>query len=739
MFNPRPGQIEIAKYSGGMMGVSAVPGSGKTHTLSYLAAKLVADEKLAEDQEILIVTLVNSAVDNFASRIALFLKEMGLIPGVGYRVRTLHGLAYDIVREHPDFVGLDNHFTITDERTSMEILNSSVRSWIHANPEFLEGFTHENTTPAKHRRNWQELIQTTSTSFIKQAKDYQISPEFLKIHFKDELEDFPLLKLGYEIYSNYQRALTLRGSVDFEDLIRFAYRILKDNPDYLERIQHRWPVILEDEAQDSSMIQEKLLSMICREEGNWVRVGDPNQAIFETFTTADPELLRDFISEPHVIRCDLKHSGRSTQSIMDLANYLISWSLDHHPVPEIRGTLDKPFIHPTLKNDLQQNPKDDSDQIFLWDKANSPENEVEVVANSIKNWLENNIESTAAVLVPRNQRGAELAELLEKIGVPYIEHLKSTQSTRDTARILGDILHFLVDPISQANLAGAIKAILKGQKIYEECKDEIGQIIHFIKKNLKPEELVSNESCLQSYLNDFDTGSECYLSFIKALDLIKRWQYTALLPIDQIIMTISMELFYEPAELALAHKLAVVLKSTSSLNPHSELPDFRSELDMIAKNRFRLYGFSDDDLGFNPDDHKGEVVISTIHKAKGLEWDRVYIMSVNNYDFPSGQDYDSYISEKWFIRDELNLEAELIAQLEALIKNDRILLNSKEGTASKNARIEYCAERLRLLYVGITRARKELVITWNTGRRDDRTEAVPLQALRRWWEETHAP
>ena len=200
-----------------------------------------------------------------------------------------------------------------------------------------------------------------------------------------------------------------------------------------------------------------------------------------------------------------------------------------------------------------------------------------------------------------------------------------------------------------------------------------------------------------------------------------------------------MELFYEPAELALAHKLAVVLKSTSSLNPHSELPDFRSELDMIAKNRFRLYGFSDDDLGFNPDDHKGEVVISTIHKAKGLEWDRVYIMSVNNYDFPSGQDYDSYISEKWFIRDELNLEAELITQLEALIKNDRILLNSKEGTASKNARIEYCAERLRLLYVGITRARKELVITWNTGRRNDRTEAVPLQALRRWWEETHAP
>ncbi len=59
----------------------------------------MAGGELEEDQEVLVVTLVNSAVDNFAKRVAAFVRERGLLPNLGYRVRTLHGLAHDIVRE----------------------------------------------------------------------------------------------------------------------------------------------------------------------------------------------------------------------------------------------------------------------------------------------------------------------------------------------------------------------------------------------------------------------------------------------------------------------------------------------------------------------------------------------------------------------------------------------------------------------------------------------------------------
>jgi DNA helicase-2/ATP-dependent DNA helicase PcrA len=155
---------------------------------------------------------------------------------------------------------------------------------------------------------------------------------------------------------------------------------------------------------------------------------------------------------------------------------------------------------------------------------------------------------------------------------------------------------------------------------------------------------------------------------------------------------------------------------------------------VIANNERRFLGFSDDDIGFDPQKHKGQVVIATIHKAKGLEWDRVYLMSVNNYDFPSGQTGDLYISEPWFLRDHLNLEAETMEQLQIMLSSGEYDWY-EEGQASSQARLDYVSERLRLLYVGITRAKRELILTRNTGRDGGLLPAVPFQALLDYWEE----
>ena len=124
-----------------------------------------------------------------------------------------------------------------------------------------------------------------------------------------------------------------------------------------------------------------------------------------------------------------------------------------------------------------------------------------------------------------------------------------------------------------------------------------------------------------------------------------------------------------------------------------------------------------------------------MHKAKGLEWDRVYLVGVNNYNFPSAEPHDYYRGESWFVRDQLNLEAEAIAQLEQL-HQDR-LDDFIWGVATEKARIDYAAERLRLLYVGITRAKKELIITWNSGHAafKTKTAAVPFIALHTHWEQ----
>jgi DNA helicase-2/ATP-dependent DNA helicase PcrA len=108
-------------------------------------------------------------------------------------------------------------------------------------------------------------------------------------------------------------------------------------------------------------------------------------------------------------------------------------------------------------------------------------------------------------------------------------------------------------------------------------------------------------------------------------------------------------------------------------------------------------------------------------------------MSVNDYNFPSAQPQDQFISEPWYVRDRLNLEAEVLAQLQTLHEDPTLFLYD-EGSATVEARYDYAAERLRLLYVGITRARSALSMTWNTGRRGNAQPAVPFIALQTWWE-----
>ncbi len=359
----RPAQKGILAYQSGFMGVSAVPGSGKTFTLALLAAKIVASGELDEDQEVLIVTLVNSAVDNFYRRINQFIQRQGLLPFTGYRVRTLHGLANDIVRERPGLIQLDDQFQIIDEREAELIRTEASLSWLRNHPDqlidYLNSETNEQTLEKIRREKLLTLVDDIARAVIRTAKDRKLSPEAILLQLDQFPFPLPLAQMGAEIYSDYQRGLEYRGAVDFDDLIRFASKALSMDPELLKRMQHRWPFIMEDEAQDSSRLQEDILASLAGKTGNWVRVGDPNQAIFETFTTASPDHLVRFLHRPEVTAKPLPNSGRSTSSIIELANYLVTWTKTSHPVPELRkALLSPPLIEPAPRGDPQPNPAD---------------------------------------------------------------------------------------------------------------------------------------------------------------------------------------------------------------------------------------------------------------------------------------------------------------------------------------------------------------------------------------------
>jgi DNA helicase-2/ATP-dependent DNA helicase PcrA len=748
-FKPRPKQAAVLAYSGGKMGVSAVPGSGKTQTLCALAAALVARGGLAGDQEVLIVTLVNSAVDNFARRVAELVEAMGLLPHVGYRVRTLHGLAHDIVRERPALVNLANDFQIVDEREAQFIRQEVAETWAGAVPDVADAYLAADLDDRKRdwvrREHWPRLVSDIGAAFIRQAKDLRTTPSQLRENLDALPEPLPLLEMGWAIYESYQRSLAYRGAVDYDDLIRLALLVLRSDADYLARLRFRWPYILEDEAQDSSALQEQILRLLAGAEraqeqapGNWVRVGDPNQAIYETFTTASPHFLREFLVEQGVEARELPNSGRSTQSIMNLANDLVDWTRSQHPVAALRDALTLPLIEPTPPGDPQPNPPDDPGGIQLVDRRLTPEEELGFVVDSLARWLPEHPDSTVAVLVPRNDRGEHVVGALRGLSIEVIELLRSTGATRATAGALGNILAWLAEPDSPARLERAYRVWRREDREDPEAKARVELAARTLKRCRRVEEYVwprfepDSLACLE--LPGTDNGIEEQLRAFRVL--AQRWQAAAILPVDQLILTVAQDLFDKPADLALAHKLAGLLAQAGEAHPHWRLPELTQELAVIARNERKFLGLSQDDTGFDPDAHRGKVVVATVHKAKGLEWDRVHLMSVNSYDYPSAMPGDTFISERWFIRDSLNLEAEALAQLRAIFSEDILAPYAAAGQATAQARIDYAAERLRLLYVGITRAKRELIVTWNTGRHPggELRPAVAFQALRTWWE-----
>jgi DNA helicase-2/ATP-dependent DNA helicase PcrA len=518
--------------------------------------------------------------------------------------------------------------------------------------------------------------------------------------------------------------------VDFNDLIYLAWKCLNSDPDLVRQLAHRWPYILEDEAQDSSKQQQAILQILAEQTGNWVRVGDTNQAIYQSFTTADPRLLKEYLAREDVLPLDLPESGRSCQKIFDLANRLNAWVQTCHPNEAVRDSLTKPLIVPTQPGDPQQNPPCQADSLEFITQPLSSDEELGFIVKQTRAWLKDHPQDTIAVLALVNARVNKVAEILKANKIDYVDILmKVPRETRETIGTVVNLLKVIFYPL---DLKVANKAL---QVFYRHFRDNaaLSQAVtdasgwfqslqkledFFYPVDLDPlEELAFDDPNTASLLADFRAA-------------VLRWHQAACLPFDQLMLVISQDLPLEPFEMATVHKASSFIKTQIDNHPEWAPPEFITALSDIAKNERNFFSASETQDAFNPELYKGKVVLCTCHKAKGLEWDKVFLTSVNNYDYPSGAEKDTYISEKWFILDRRNLQAEILKELDLLTASNPISV-AHPGIGRLDARNELIRDRLRLLYVGITRAKSSLTISYNTG--NNLTPAVALKAL--WQEE----
>lgn len=702
-FQPREGQRQILEYQGGKMGVSAVPGSGKTATIVALATRLIAEGRTGGGQ-VLIVTYQNAAVDNIRSRIRQRLQEMDLLQ-VGYDVRTLHSLSYGIVQANSGLAGTTAEFAVLDERSSGDLLDKAVRIWNSQNKGVWGRLGPGDYVDERWEQEWRDIARKVSRTVITTAKNRRLRAEDLLARIGDgggeELNKF--LRIGAEIYQLYQQQIETIGGLDFDDLVWMAVELLQQYPDLCARYRQRWPLVLEDEAQDSVPLQEDLIALLAGPEGNWIRVGDPNQAIMSTFTAADPRYLRRFLERDDVVAQEMAISGRCAPLIIDLANFLVEWVSVEHPLEEVRErAFRQQLIQPTERDDPQQNPHDEDSAVGFREYNNRPE-EYASIARRAKAFIAKHPDLTVAVLVSTNRIGYEMAEHLREAGADFDEVLQSPRSARQVSEALCQVVQFLAEPLGRNHLEKAYRALVGFWPGPIGSGDEEA-VATLLRSCYRPEALLypAVGAKMEEALPPVDKIEPQDLEAIAHLcSYLRRWLRAVPLPVDQLLMTVAQDLLQE-GDLARAHKLATYLRTRADQNMDWRLPELARELSLAVQGKAGVLAEEEDIFAPRP----GRISLTTMHKAKGMEWDLVYVMGVDGDWFP--HDLEArFLGEYEFLGGDPCEDARAgLLELTGEIGSARL-------SATDLAHVEVIAERLRLLYVAITRARRYLAISWS--------------------------
>jgi len=727
----RPAQEKILEYMGGRVAVNAVPGSGKTFTLSLLAGELLAQGLIdtGSGQQVLIVTYLNASVDAFRAGIRQRLHVLNL-DELGFDVRTLHSLSLEIIRQaNSGLTNPEEELVVADESLTERILFQAIDGWSGVNPDLMGSFVPGNSPQMRVR--WREMAAKMARDFIRTAKNRRFSPH----QIRDELtqlnaqqhgaawteipkndSDISLMWMLADIYQRYQTILERLHAIDFDDIIWHAVDLLESRNDLANFFCERWPYVLEDEAQDSVPLQEQLLNALTGQLGNWVRVGDPNQAITSTFTAADPRHFTSFIHRSDVTSLSLPNSGRSAPRIYRLANTLIDWVINHHPVQEVRQhAFLKQSILPTPSGDSQPNPPDGESTIRFKAYKHSEEEELPGVARLATCLIKEDPELSVAILAPTNALGKSLAGHLDLLGADYDDMLRGSGKVREVSSVLKALVSMLSNPLSKSALESVYSTLSEINHSSTDGDHESRKISALLRSISRPELFLfplENQELISTLPAGIASDKE--LRFLHNFSyLLRRLFRLRSLAVDDLILSLSDVIYasgdedsatsYE-LELAVAYQIANEMRLRFDPQPDWRLPELAVELADLASGRSRLQSYSPKELGYKP--VPGRITLATQHGAKGMEWDAVFLVGVDEFWIPGDLDAQFHGVNDFIGGDP---SAEATALLLEIMDGD---LGYYPGrTATDSAHIEVINERLRLLYVGITRARSNLQIS----------------------------
>jgi len=758
----RVGQRAMADWQSGPLAVSAVPGSGKSTGMAGAAAialgrwyqSLQAGGTVETNtrRQLIVVTFTRSAAANLKAKIQQNLR-LAALPPLGFTVQTLHGLALNIALRHPERSGLyANTFTLLTPSQHHRLVRTAVEQWIEGNldqyHQLIEGCSFDGEEAERLRRQTvlrTEVLPDLAREVIHEAKSSGLLPKHLRQMEQSatqRLENpasiaYPVLTIAAGLYEKYQSLLQARSLIDYDDMILAALRVLQD-ADTQAIWQQQVLAVFEDEAQDSSPLQTQLLGLLAQDSRdahqlNWMRVGDPNQAINSTFTPADPLFFRQFCAA--CARRDrlitMTQAGRSTELIMTAANFVLNWvnqfsqrqfsqrqfgqqpsRNDPHPdqnLPQL-ATSPLPFrrqyIEPVPANDPQPNanPPAIGGGLELWRPVDIHET-ADQIGRRVIDLLRDYPEASAAVLVRENRQGEFLAgSLRDRLTAEEIPIYEVGQRDR-RSHVPGEmltLLRFIDRPHSPDYLKAALQVLMHRRLIPSQDLNAIAP---------QPEQFLY-PGLLEMPLSEAAQLAQKFCTRLLQARL-------ALSPAD-LISFLAVSLNYDASELATADKLADRINRQTL-----DQPGLRSTLEVLASivsaETFEPVETDQDEARYT---RSGQLTIITMHKAKGLDWDFVFLPFLHKNVIPG----DQWISPAQKFLGNFTLSAVARAQIrmglhaqlrdrDPLDPNIYHRSSGELGLLERLPNLEEAwitagelklAEEFRLLYVAMTRAKRLL-------------------------------
>ncbi|MBU1131957.1 ATP-dependent helicase [Patescibacteria group bacterium] len=665
-------QLQAITHGDGPQLIVAGAGTGKTRVITARIAWLILEKNLNVDQ-LLALTFTEKASEEMEDRVL----QMLPYGYVDLWISTFHSFCDKLLKRHALDIGLPNNYKLLDGtatwllvRKNLEKFNldyyrpaSNPAKFIHALLRHFSRCKDEGIYPEDYLQYAEEIkLNNDATEFVKKLDLSGFSVGERKELMKSEIMRVEEIANAFHIY---QRLLLENESLDFADLINYSIKLFRERPLILEKYRQQFKQILVDEFQDTNFVQYELIKMLAAPKNNITVVGDDDQSIYKFRGASITNIMKFMEDFPAADKVVLVENYRSHQEVLDTSYNFIRRNNPNRL--EVKLGIDKKLKSISSGAEVSHL------------HCRTAEDEAETVVKKILNLAEEKKTSWSdfAILVRANDSANIFINCLEKAGIPYqfaamrglyckpividlINYLKLLDNYHESAavfRILS-LTHLKIDAEDIVKLVhyakkksmvlyDAMQMISAVQGINPENIQRVNKLLAQISKDSQLLKTKKPTEILMSFL--YGSG---YLEYLKQKD--DRASHDDFNYLQQ---------FFKKAQ------------TMESNTPGARVSDL---LDLI---KMEQEAGETGQLAFDASVGPDMVRILTIHSAKGLEFDYVFIVNLVDRKFPTDER-----------REPIEIPVALL----------------KEKLPEGDFHLE---EERRLFYVAMTRAKKGLYFT----------------------------